>query len=451
MSFLRLDSGARFTNKQILLFLLPVIFEQLTVAVLGIADTSMVSSLGETALSGVALVSRIDNFAKQFFVALAQGGSVVMTQYIGAQNKKSAQTALKDNIRIVVGVGLLLALVMCIFKDNIISLLFGGADKAVLDASHSYFTITALSYPLVALYYAGTASFRAMGQSKIPFISMSLMMTIKLILTYLFIFVFDLGVMGAALSTLLAMGIMGIIQLCMLMRQSNKVQLQGLFHFDFNKSIGKKILTISVPNGIESAMFQLGALLIAGLVSGLGTAAISADHVARSVTPFVHCTGSAFAAVFLMVSGHCMGADSPKEVRFYTKHLLKLDYIITLTVSIVFMVFMNPIISIFDISAEAREYSKQILLLYTVCSCLFYPTSFAIAASLRGTGDTKYVMMVSTLSMFLFRIGAAYIFVHLFNLGILGTWIAMVSDWVIRSIVFIIRFTRGKWQENHVI
>ena len=451
MSFLRLGRDARFTNKQIILFLLPVIFEQLTVAVLGIADTSMVSSLGDTALSGVALVSRIDNFAKQFFVALAQGGSVVMTQYIGAKNQKNAQTALKDNIRIVVGVGIFLALFMCIFKDNIISLLFGGADKSVLEASSSYFTVTALSYPLVALYYAGTASFRAMGQSKIPFISMTLMMSIKLILTYVFIFVFRFGVTGAALSTLLAMGIMGTVQLLMLTRRSNKVQLQKLFHFDFNKSIGKKILTISIPNGIESAMFQLGALLIAGLVSGLGTSAISADHVARSVTPFVHCTGSAFAAVFLMVSGHCMGADSPKEVRFYTKHLLKLDYIMTLAVSVLFIIFMKPILSIFSISAEAREYTTQIMLLYTICSCLFYPTSFAVASSLRGTGDTKFVMMVSTASMFLFRIGAAYVFVHLFKLGILGTWLAMVSDWVIRSIIFIARFAKGKWQNNHVI
>ena len=451
MSFLRLGRDARFTNKQIILFLLPVIFEQLTVAVLGIADTSMVSSLGDTALSGVALVSRIDNFAKQFFVALAQGGSVVMTQYIGAKNQKNAQTALKDNIRIVVGVGIFLALFMCIFKDNIISLLFGGADKSVLEASSSYFTVTALSYPLVALYYAGTASFRAMGQSKIPFISMTLMMSIKLILTYVFIFVFRFGVTGAALSTLLAMGIMGTVQLLMLTRRSNKVQLQRLFHFDFNKSIGKKILTISIPNGIESAMFQLGALLIAGLVSGLGTAAISADHVARSVTPFVHCTGSAFAAVFLMVSGHCMGADSPKEVRFYTKHLLKLDYIMTLAVSVLFIIFMRPILSIFSISAEAREYTTQIMLLYTICSCLFYPTSFAVASSLRGTGDTKFVMMVSTASMFLFRIGAAYVFVHLFKLGILGTWLAMVSDWVIRSIIFIARFAKGKWQKNRVI
>lgn len=451
MGFLTLGKNARFTNKQLLLFLLPVIFEQLTVAVLGIADTSMVSSLGEVELAGVALISRIDNFAKQFFVALAQGGSVIMTQYIGAKHQKNAQTALKDNIRIVVGIGLFVAVLMCVFRDNILSLLYGSAEKEVLDVSRSYFTVTALSYPLVALYYSGTASFRAMGQSKIPFISMSIMMTMNMSLKYIFIFLLNMGVVGAGLSTLISMGTMGCIQLCMLTRKKNAVQLRGLFHFDFNKSIGKKILNISIPNGIESAMFQLGALLIAGLVSGLGKEAISADHVARAVTPFVHCAGSAFAAVFLMVSGHCMGADSPKEVRFYTKHLLKLDYIITATLSVLFIIFMDFILSFFSISPITREYTMQILLLYTICSCFFYPTSFAVASSLRGTGDTKFVMMVSTLSMFLFRIGAAYIFVYAFDLGILGTWIAMVSDWLIRSIVFAVRFLRGKWQKNRVI
>ncbi|MBQ3096951.1 MAG: polysaccharide biosynthesis C-terminal domain-containing protein, partial [Kiritimatiellae bacterium] len=265
MRFLKLPEGARFSNKAILLFLLPVLFEQLMMSGLGIADTFMVSSLGETAVAGVALVNRIDNFAKQFFLALAQGGSVLLSMYIGAKDPKQARNSLKTNIRIVVSIGLALMLVMVIFKQQILRLLFGGAEAEVLAISSTYFSVTAFSYPFIALYYACSASFRAMGESRIPSIASIMMMVINLVLKYLFIYHFDMGVSGAAFSTLLAMGIVGFILIIMLMRPSNKIVLSGLLKFDFDFGIAKRILSVSLPNGIEQGMFQLGALALAGL------------------------------------------------------------------------------------------------------------------------------------------------------------------------------------------
>ena len=168
---------------------MPVLFEQLMLAGLTMADTFMVSSLGETAVAGVALVNRIDNFAKQFFVSLAQGGSVVLSQYIGARDEDKAEISLKSNVRIVVLIGLAVMLFMVVFKEQTLHLLFGGAEANVLAISSEYFTITALSYPFVALYYAGSATFRAMGESKIPFMASIAMMGINLLLKYIFIFV----------------------------------------------------------------------------------------------------------------------------------------------------------------------------------------------------------------------------------------------------------------------
>lgn len=451
MLSLRLPTNARFTNKQIIAFLLPVIFEHLMVAGLGIADTFMVSFLGETAVAGVALVNRIDNFAKQFFVALAQGGSVVLSQYIGAKNDKSARAALKDNIRIVVSIGLMIMLVMVIFKNSILNFLFGGAEKEVLDISSTYFTVTAFSYPFIALYYAGSATFRAMGESRIPFTSSVVMMVINLALKYIFIFHLNMGVTGAAFSTLIAMGITGAVLMVLLKKPENKVSLHGLFKADLNLAISKKILTVSVPNGIEQGMFQLGALAIAGLVSGLGTASIAADSVARTISPLINCIGAAFNSAIMMIVGQSMGAERSDEAVFYTKHIFKLDYIMTCATAVIFIAVLKPVISIFNVSSEAQGLAFNIMLIYGFGSCTFYPTSFALASGLRGAGDTKFVMMVSIASMFIFRIGAAYIFVHTLHLGILGTWFAMVSDWVIRSGIFIARFKKGKWKENKVI
>jgi len=152
-----------------------------------------------------------------------------------------------------------------------------------------------------------------------------------------------------------------------------------------------------------------------------------------------------------MLIGQCMGAGKPEEVRMYKKHILKLDFIITFINAIIFFIVLRPVMSLFGVSDAVKDTAVNILTLYAICSVFFYPTSFAVAGALRGTGDTKFVMIVSISSMFIFRIGAAYFFAKGLNMGIMGTWLAMVSDWVIRSLIFHIRFKRGRWAQNRVI
>ncbi len=451
MKFLKLPENPRFTNKALILFLLPIVLEQLMMAGLGVADTFMVSFLGEDAVAGVALVNRIDTFAKQFFLAMAQGGSVLLSMYIGAKDQKQSERSMKKNIHIVLLFGIALMLIMVLFRSQILNLLFGKAEPEVLAYSNSYFTVTALSYPLIALYYAATASFRAMGESRIPSVASISMMVINIALKALFIYVCEMGVAGAALSTLIAMGAVGITLILILMRKNNRVVLKHVLKPDLDLSLSKRILGVSVPNGIEQAMFQLGALLIAGLISGLGTASITADQIARNISPLLYSIGSGCAAVIMMVVGQCLGAGRPDEATMYTKHILKIQYLATIIQGGLFMIILKPLISIFNVSDEAKMLAFWIMVVYTAGSFLFYPTSFTVAAALRGAGDTKFVMVLSSASMFLFRIAAAYIFVYAFDLGVIGTWVAMVSDWVIRSLIFAIRFARGKWKNKKVI
>lgn len=451
MRLFALPENSRFTNKEIFIFILPIIFETLTTAFLGMADTSMLSHLGEITVAGVALVNRIDNFAKQFFLALAQGGCVVLSQYIGAEDREHAKSSLKNNMRIVTGIGLLVMLIMVTFKTQILNLLYPTADAEVIKLSYVYFSLSAFAYPFCALYYSCTNAFRVMGESRIPFVSTVLMMLINLTLKYIFIFKMNMGIAGAGLSTLLAFAISGIALTLMLTNHNNKVVLEGIFKLDFDKDISKRILKVSVPNGIEQGMFQLGALMIAGLVSSLGTSAIAADQIARNVSMLMHSGGSGFNAVMMMIVGRCLGAKCIDEAKMYTKHILKLDYAYTLLNGVIFLLALRPLLSIFEVSQVTKDTAFYIMLVYSIGSMLFYPASFALPSALRAAGDTKFVMVVSSASMFLFRIGAAYIFVHAFDMGIIGTWFAMVSDWVIRTAVFIVRYMNGKWQNNKVI
>jgi len=452
VKFLSQPEGVRFSNKQMIAFFLPIFLEQLMLAGLSIADTAMVSAkLGTTALAGVALVNRIDNFCKQFFIAFAQGGSVILAQYVGAKDEANQQKSLKNNIQIVVGIGILVMLLMILFKRQFITLFFGGAEKEVLEVALKYFSITALSYPFVALYYVSGSLFRVMGESKIPFIGSIAMMGINIGFKYIFIFKLNMGVIGAGLSTLLAMGITGFAFLIRLTFKKNVVRLVKPLKPDFDLKMSGRILKVSFPNGIEQGMFQLGALILAGLVSGLGEDAINADQVARNITPIVHGVSAGFNALMLMVIGQCLGAKEISEAERYKKHILRLNHVYVFVISIVFFVLLKPMIKVFGVSAQTEIWAMQICVLYVIGSNFFYPTSFGTPSALRAAGDTKFVMVIAATSMFLFRIGLAYLCVNLFNAGVLSIWIAMVSDWVIRTIIFEIRFKKGEWKYNRVI
>ena len=444
--------GVRFSNKYLIMFFLPIFFEQLMLAGLSFADTLMVSAkLGTTALAGVSLVNRIDTFAKQFFLALAQGGSVVLAQYIGAENEKNAKKSMKTNIQIVVGIALLFMVFMIFGKSLCINLFFGDAEKDVIDVSVKYLSVTAMSYPFAALYYACSSLLRVMGKTKITFLSSAAMMSINLAFKYLFIFCLETDVRGAALSTLIAMGIVGFVLLMMLTSKKNPVKLENMLNPEFDLGMSLRVLKVSVPNGIEQGMFQLGALILAGLVSGLGEDAINADQIARNISPVLYGISAGFNVLVMTVVGQCIGAgDIPEAIR-YKKHIVKMNHVSVFISACIFIPLFKPLIKVFGVSAQTEIWAFQILLIYTLFTIFFYPGSYATAFALRGAGDTKFVMIASASSMFLFRIGVAYIAVYVFNAGVLGIWIAMVLDWVVRSIIFETRFRHGKWKNNHVI
>lgn len=448
---LSLPSDARFSNKQIFIFLLPVFIEQLIIAGMGLADTYMVANIGESAVAGVSLVSSVDKFIRQIFTALAAGGSVVLSQYLGAEDAHKAEDTLRNIVHTIFAIGLMLSAVMLIFRKPILSFLFGAAEPAVMEASEIYLICLTISYPFTALYNAGTAAYRAMGNSRIPMIASLSMMAVNILLKYIFIFILNWGVAGAGLSTMLGTGIVGIVMVLFLCRPKNLVYIHHLFCFRYDFSLIGRIFKVSIPNAIEGGMFQFGLVVLQGLISTLGTAAIAANGVANNVAPLVYCLSTSFSMVLMVIVGQCMGAGRADEAEMYIKHVLKIEYLCMLVDGVVIMLSVNALVSLFGLSNEAAGMAREILHVYIVVSMILYVSSFSVAYGLRGAGDTKFVMIVSVGSMFLLRIGAAYLFVSVFRAGVMGIWYAQALDWLARSVMFWARFLRGKWKKIKII
>ena len=442
-----------FSGKYILLFMLPIIFEQFLVSSLSIADTFMVSMLpdSKTALAGIANVSRIDLLFKQIFVALAAGGGIFVAQYLGAKQREDANRALKHGVYSMFAIATILAIIMEIFKVPLLKLLFGEVEEQVMQQSITYYYITIISYPFMALFNAGTASFRSMGKSKATFVASIAMMAINLVLKYVFLFPLKMGVLGAGLSLLIAYAVVGVVMIVMLLSPKNPAYIDKPFDVRMNFNLLGRMYGVALPTGIENGLFQLGALILQTLVATLGTAAINANHLTNNLTAVTLSVATGFSLTAMPIVGQCMGAKRPDMAEFYIRYFVRVGHIVLAPVAL-FAILVSPyLVSLFGYDAETSKMAVNCLVVYYGATLLVYPEGFGLTYALRGTGDTKFTMLVSVSTMFLFRIGFAYVLEGIFHLGIISIWIAMVCDWFIRGIIYAQRFRGGKWKEHNLI
>lgn len=440
-----------FTDKMIFGLLIPILIEQTMIVAIGIADTVMVAHVGESAVVGISFIATFDNLIKKFMSALAIGGSIIISQYIGKKDLENGNNAIKNAFYSTLFLTLLVSLLLFVFKKPFLTLLTGDVEADVMRSAQIYFSFTLLSYPFFAIYYIASAALRAMCKSRIAMICTLAMMTVNLVLKAMLIYVFDLGVLGAGVSTLFSIVFIGILMTVMICRPSNPVHIKKIFRIKLDFEMTKRILGLGIPNSIENGMFQLGLLILQRLTASFGTTALAAHAIVKSLTPISFTVPQSYALAIVTIVGQCMGARKSDQAVMYTKHILKINYVIALFINLACIVFNYHLISIFNLSREAGVIASSIFYVYCIGAIFFYPTSFVLPNALRAAGDIKYTMTASMATMFGARIGMAFVLGRYMNMGLFGVWLAMQLDWVIRSVIFVIRFMRGKWKEIKVV
>ena len=431
--------------------LVPLILEQFLAITIGLADTVMVSSSGEAAISGVSLVDQINILLIQAFAALATGGAVVVSQYLGRGEQTHARRAAKQLTLISFYVSAVIMAVCLLFCPQILKLIFGAIDADVMANCRIYFYTTVLSFPFLALYNAGSASFRAMGKGRVILIISVFMNTLNVVGNAVFIFGFGLSVFGAALATLISRAVGGITITAMLHNKNNEVYIEGLTKPKLEFKLIKRILYIGVPNGIENGMFQVGKLLVSRVVSSLGTSAIAANAAANTIAMVSNIPGMAIGLALVTVVGKAMGARLPDVAEKYSKRFLSLTYLLMLIFNAAIFIFASPVAGLFSLTDGGRADTVIIVKQFCVISSLLWPLAFTLPNCLRGAGDVKFTLVVSMLSMWLCRVALCYILCYTSNLGIYGVWYAMYADWVARIVFFVYRFVKGKWKTLTVV
>ena len=429
--------------------IIPLVVEQFLAMTIGMADTIMVTSVGEHAVSGVSLVDNISTLLINVFSALATGGAVVAAQYLGSRDEQNACSAAKQLFYAIGALSAATMAVCLLFRDPILRLVFGRLDDNVMEAAMTYFLLTAISYPLLAIYNAGAALFRAMGNSKVSMLASLLMNIVNIGLNAILIYGAGIGVAGAGFGTLFSRLAGAVLMTWLICQSGHRIHIDHLLHFEFRGQLVKKILRIGVPNGLENGMFQIGKLLVLGLVTPLGTSATAANAIANSVAGVVNVPGNAISLSLITVVGQCMGAGDSKQAVRYTRKLMIIVYLAMGSLSVLLFFCAAPVVGLFGLTPGAAVMAIQVLRWCAVFDLIFWPMSFTLPNALRASGDAKFTMIVSMCSMWIFRIGFSYLLVP--QIGLLGVWVAMFIDWIVRAVVFLIRFLSGRWKTKTVI
>lgn len=446
-----LESPPLFDQGSLIRLILPLLIEQILAVTMGFADTVMVSALSEAAISSVSLVDNINLLMSQLFTALATGGAVIAAQYLGHRDRANACDTARQLVQAALGIALIIMAVVLLFKRWILRLIFGNIEEIVMTYAVSYLAITALSYPFLALYNAGAALFRAMGNSKISMWTALMMNVVHILGNIWAIYGLGWGVAGVGVSTLVSRMLGAGMMLWMITRYSNAIYIPHIHRIQLRWDNIKRILSIGVPNGLENSIFQVGKLLVMNLVSVLGTSAIAANAISNTLTSLTVIPGNACSLALITVVGQCMGAEQPDQAVGNTKKIMTWAMVSVCMVSAVMLIFLRPIIGIFALPEATAALAYQVMSVYCVVAVFFWAPSFSLPNALRGAGDAKFTLVVSIFSMWIFRIGFSYLLARGLGLGLQGIWYSMYVDWVARAILFVLRFRGGRWRSLRVI
>ena len=436
-----------FTKQDLRKLILPLIIEQVLLVAVGMADTIMISSVGEAAVSGVSLVDTVNVLLINLFTALATGGAVVAGHSLGEGSKERACEAAEQLLMFVSLASIGIMLVLLAGRLWILTHVFGKIEADVMADARLYLLITAFSIPFIAVYNAGAAIFRAMSDSRTSMLVSLIMNGVNIAGNALLIYGLKMGVEGAAIPTLVSRILAAVIITVLLRNQGLDIHLRRGEKLYPKKKIIRKICFIGIPNSLENSVFQLGKIMVLSLVTSFGTTALAANAVANNIALFQIIPGMAIGYGIVTVVSQCVGARQYDEARYYTKLLLKYIYAGMWIVNLVVIFICPLIVRAYHLSAATGGLTTKILIYHAFCCMAIWPLSFSLPNTLRAAGDVKVTMIVSLVSMWIFRIGFSFLLGRYLQWGVFGIWVAMTIDWLFRAILFVLRYWRGKWQE----
>ena len=451
MNIFKTPEGYLYSNKALLYLFIPLLVEYALEFFVGLADSIMVASLGEAAISGVSLVDFLMQLLIFSFSALATGGAVVAGQYLGDKQVEKAQNSATQLVWFSTILSTVLMIAVIILRQFLIGLLFGQIEADVWHNADMYLYIVAISIPFIAIYNAGAAIFRTTNDAFLPMKIMLVCDVLNVIGNAFCIYYLGWDVRGVAIPTVISRVLAALAVLYFVLDENYKLHIKRTLKHRFDTKILRKVLQVGIPYGIENGLFQLGRVLILSLVSTFGTMAIAANSVGYAIGIFSVLPGFAINLGLTAIISRCVGANDYEQARYYNKKCLIIVIVSHIVINLVIFAMLPVVLGIYNLSSQTAQMATEMIIWHGIFAIIIWPLSFTVPATFRGAGDSKTVMYISLIVMFTCRIALSYVIADWMGIGVFGTWIAMFIDWYVRAAIYIYRYFSNKWTEYRVV
>ena len=446
-----IKSKVMFSNKQLFRLIFPLLVEQLLVMLVGMADTIMVSAAGEAAISGVSVVNDVNNLIIAILTAVAGGGAVIVTQYLGNQDSENTKLSASQLIMISFLISLIFGVLCVSFHSQILHVLYGSVEADVMESAKVYFWITALSFPFLGVYNSAAALYRSMNRTNTTMRVSILMNIINLVGNFICVYLLKMGAAGVAWPTLVSRIVAAAVMFKLCFDEEAPVSVMWKDILSWKQTIISRILSIAIPNGVENGLFQLGKVIVSTFVATYGTMQIAANGVTNSFCVLCYTTEMAMQLAVVTVVGQCVGANDYAQAKYYIRKMLIMSWIMAIVNNIIVFVVSPFALQLYSLKGETMAITETILGMECLAVAVFHALAFVLPTCLRAAGDAKYTMYVGVISMFAARVVGAYVLGTVLGYGVVGTRIAMYIDWIVRIVFFLVRYRNGKWMEYRAI
>ncbi|MFD1465191.1 MATE family efflux transporter [Lapidilactobacillus mulanensis] len=444
-------SGESFDYRFVLSLLGPVIFDQFFLVAFNFINTAMISSSGEAAISAVNMVGSINVFLIQIFVAVGLGGTVLIAQYFGRKEYQMLGKVVNGTVFGAILVATSLALLFLLGHNLILNLLFGDAEKAVMDNARLYMVGVLISYPFEATVEGVNGSLRGIGRTKNS-LQLSLVMNLlNLLFNFVFIIYFKMGVLGLVVSLNLSRWLASAFAGVTLFRHRDLFSLKWSSMKQPDFRMIKRVVTVCIPFAAESFFFNGGKIIMQMMIVSLGTQVIATNAIASSWVQLSEIVPTALGTALVPIVGQCIGRKNIKDARKITKSFVSLGILAYVIGEIILFLSFNKGIALFHPSDVIKPRIFELYLIFAVGHLLVWCISFTLPSALRAAGDAKFTTMVSLITMWGIRVGIGYLVGIVFGYGLPGIYFVWVCEWAVRGTIFLLRFRGKRWYVHRLI
>ncbi len=440
-----------FSNRDLRRLIVPLFLEQLLVILVGLADTFVISYAGEAAVSGVSLVNSFNTIFIFLFTALASGGAVIVSQYIGGEKMEMAGESASQLLMVSTLFSGVVMAVILLSGCPLMGLLFGKVESDVMDACMIYLRISAYSYPALAIYNAGAALFRSIGKTSTTMNIAIFSNVINVVGNIIGVFALHAGVAGVAVPSLIARTFSAVVVTILCFRKGNGVYYKKRWICHYNAGLLKRILGIAVPNGVEQGIFQFVKVALSSVVALFGTSQIAANGIAQSIWSLAALVCVTMGPVFITVIGQCMGSRDTEQAEYYFRKLLKITLLISVVWNVLVFALTPLVMQFYDVSEETKKLTIILVLIHNIFNCIAFPFADPLGKGMRAAGDVRFTMAISLATTIGVRLIFSLLFAIVMDMGVIGIAWAMCLDWCSRAVFFYIRFRKGKWKQFQLI